>query len=69
MIIIVASLGKLMGPNWLPSFVYPIPCKKMNYWVVLLLLYLVLELMLYLNFDHALLLSMDSLLFMTRSFF
>jgi hypothetical protein len=24
-----------------PSFVYPIPCKQMNYWVVLLSLYLV----------------------------
>jgi hypothetical protein len=32
----------LMGPNRLPSFVYPTPCKQMNYWVVLLLLYLVL---------------------------
>jgi hypothetical protein len=28
----------------------------MNYWVVLLLLYLVLGLMLYMNYDHALLL-------------
>jgi hypothetical protein len=25
-----------------PSFVYPIPCKLMNYWVDFLLLYLVL---------------------------
>jgi hypothetical protein len=32
----------------------------MNYWVVLLLVYLVLGLMLYMNYDHALLLlSMD----------
>jgi hypothetical protein len=58
-----------MGPNRLPSIVYPTPCKHMNYWVVLLLLYLVLGLMLCMNYDHALLLlSMDSLLFMTRSF-
>jgi hypothetical protein len=56
-----------MGPNRLPSFVYPTPCKQMNYWVVLLLLYVVLGLMLYMNYDHALLLlSMDSLLFMIR---
>jgi hypothetical protein len=41
----------------------------MNYWVVLLLLYLVLGLMLYTNYDHALLLlSMDYLLFMIRLF-
>jgi hypothetical protein len=30
-----------------PSFVYSTPCKQMNYWVDLLLLYLVLGLMLY----------------------
>jgi hypothetical protein len=36
-----------MGPNRLLSFVYPTPCKQMNYWVVLLLLYLVLGLMVY----------------------
>jgi hypothetical protein len=29
------------------SIVYPTPCKQMNYWVVLLLLYLVLGLMIY----------------------
>jgi hypothetical protein len=29
------------------SFVYPTPCKQMNYWVDLLLLYLVLGLMLF----------------------
>ena len=45
-----------MGPNRLPSFDCPTPCKQMNYWVVLLLLYLVLGLMLYMNYDHALLL-------------
>jgi hypothetical protein len=57
-----------MGPNRLPSFVYPIPCKQMNFWVVLRLLYLVLELMLYMNYDHALLLfSINSLLFMIRA--
>jgi hypothetical protein len=45
-----------MGPNMLPSFDYPIPCKQMNHWVVLLLLYLVLGLMLYMKYDYALLL-------------
>jgi hypothetical protein len=30
-----------------PSFVYLTPCKQMNYWVDLLLLYLVVGLMLY----------------------
>jgi hypothetical protein len=30
-----------------PSFVYPTPYKQMNYWVDMLLLYLVLGLMLY----------------------
>jgi hypothetical protein len=30
-----------------PSFFYPTPCKQMNYWVDLLLLYLVFGLMLY----------------------
>jgi hypothetical protein len=43
-----------MRPNRLPSFVYPTPCKQMNYSVVLLFLYLVLGLILYLNYDHAL---------------
>jgi hypothetical protein len=58
-----------MRPNRLPSFVYPTPCKQMNYWVVLLLLYLVLGLILYMNYDHALLLlPLDSLLFMIRLF-
>jgi hypothetical protein len=58
-----------MRPNRLRSFVYPTPCKQINYWVVLLLLYLVLGLILYMNYDHALLLlSMDSLLFMIRLF-
>jgi hypothetical protein len=32
-----------MGSNMLPSFVYPVPCIQMNYWVILLLLYLVFE--------------------------
>jgi hypothetical protein len=41
-----------MGPNRFPSFVYPTPYRQMNYWVDLLLLYLVLGLMLQLNYDH-----------------
>jgi hypothetical protein len=40
----------------------------MNYWVVLLLLYLVFGLMLHMNYDHALSLLLDYLLFMIRSF-
>jgi hypothetical protein len=35
-----------------PSFVYPTPCRQMNYWLDLLLLYLVLGLMLHLNYGH-----------------
>jgi hypothetical protein len=57
-----------MVPNRLPNFVYPTPCIHMNYWVVLLFLYLVLGLILYLNYDHALLLLLDLLLYMIRSF-
>jgi hypothetical protein len=57
-----------MGPNRLPSFVCPTPCKQMNYCVVLLLLYLVLVLMLYLNYDHTLSLLLDYLLFMIKLF-
>jgi hypothetical protein len=34
-----------MGPNKLPSFVYPTPCIETNYWVLLLVLYLVFRLM------------------------
>jgi hypothetical protein len=49
-----------------PSFVHPTPCKKMNYWVILLFLYLVLGLILYLNYDHALLILLVQLLFMIR---
>jgi hypothetical protein len=45
-----------MGPNRLSSFVYPTPCIQMNYWVVLLLLYLILGVILYVNHDPALLL-------------
>jgi hypothetical protein len=41
-----------MGPNRLPSFVYPTPCIQMNYWVALLLLYLILGLMVPMNYDH-----------------
>jgi hypothetical protein len=41
-----------MGPNRLPSFVYPTPWIQMNYWVVLLLLYLVLGLMLLMIHAH-----------------
>jgi hypothetical protein len=40
----------------------------MNYWVVLLLLYLVLRLMLHMNYDHAFLLLLDLLLCMVISF-
>jgi hypothetical protein len=58
-----------MRPNRLSSFVYRTPCIEMNYWVVLLLLYLVLRLMLPTNYDHALLLfSVDSLLLTIRLF-
>jgi hypothetical protein len=39
-----------MGPMGFPSLVYPPPCKQMNYWVDLLLLYLVLEKMF--HYDH-----------------
>jgi hypothetical protein len=46
----------LMRPNRLSSFVSPTPCIRINYWVVLLLLYMILGLMLYINYDHALLL-------------
>jgi hypothetical protein len=35
-----------------PSFVFPTPYRQMNYWIDLLLLYLVLGLMLHLNYDH-----------------
>jgi hypothetical protein len=35
-----------------PSFVFPSPCRQKNYWVDLLLLYLVLGLLLHLNYDH-----------------
>jgi hypothetical protein len=56
-----------MGPNRFPSFVYPIPCKQINYWVDLLLLYLILGLMLHLNYDHVPILLLFELLFMTRS--
>jgi hypothetical protein len=58
-----------MGPNRLPSFVYPTPCKQMNYWVGLLLLYLILGLMLYLKYDHVPLLLLVYLLFMIRLFY
>jgi hypothetical protein len=44
-----------MGPNRLPSFVYPTPCIQMNYWVVLLLLYLVLGVITFMNYHHVLL--------------
>jgi hypothetical protein len=40
-----------MGPNRLPSFVYPTPCIQMNYLVALLLLYLILRFILYMNHD------------------
>jgi hypothetical protein len=44
-----------MRPNRLPSFVYPTPCIQINYWVVLLLLYMILGLMLFMIRDHVLL--------------
>jgi hypothetical protein len=43
-----------MGPNRLPCLVYHVPHIQMNYWVVLLLLYIVLGLMLHMNYDHVL---------------
>jgi hypothetical protein len=43
-----------MGPNKLSSFVHSTPYIQMNYWVVLLLLYLVLSVILYMNYDHTL---------------
>jgi hypothetical protein len=42
----------LWDPIGFPSIVYPTPCKQENYWVDLLLLYLVLGLMLHLNYNH-----------------
>jgi hypothetical protein len=42
-----------MEPNMLPSFVYPTPCIQMNYWIVLLLLYLFMGFILYMNHDDA----------------
>jgi hypothetical protein len=44
-----------MRLNNLPSFVYPTPWKQINYWIVLLLLYLVFWLMLLMNYGHVLL--------------
>jgi hypothetical protein len=41
-----------MGPNRLPSFVYPTLCIQMIYWVVLLLLFLVFGLMILMDYDH-----------------
>jgi hypothetical protein len=41
-----------MGPNRLPSFVYPTPCIQMNYLVVLLFLYIIFGLMILMNYDH-----------------
>jgi hypothetical protein len=55
-----------MGPNRLPSFVYPTTCIQMNYWVALLLLYLALELMVSMNYGHVLLLLLALLLCMIR---
>jgi hypothetical protein len=51
-----------MRPNRLPSFVYPTPCKQMNYWVLLLLLYLFFGLILLMNHAHV------PLLFITIDF-
>jgi hypothetical protein len=42
-----------MRANRLPSFVYHTRCIQMNYWVVVLLLYLVFVFMLLMNYDHA----------------
>jgi hypothetical protein len=55
-----------MGPNRLPNLVYLTPCILMNYWVVLILIYLVLGLILHMNYNHVLLL-MIYLLFMIIS--
>jgi hypothetical protein len=55
-----------MEPNRLPNLVYLTPCILMNYWVVLILIYLVLGLILHINYNHVLLL-MIYLLFMIRS--
>jgi hypothetical protein len=49
----------------LPRLVYPTPCLPLNFWVVLLLLYLVLELIL--HYDHGPVVLLFYLLFMTRS--
>jgi hypothetical protein len=55
-----------MGPNRLPSFVYLTPCKLMNYWVVLLFLYLVFGLMILMNYDHALLCTCSIMIYYCR---
>jgi hypothetical protein len=58
-----------MGPNKLPNLVYPTPCIQMNYWVVLLLLYIVLGLMSLMIYDHVpLWFIIASYLCMSRSF-
>jgi hypothetical protein len=59
MLITAAQIGYLLGPNRLPSFVYPTPCIQMNYWVAMLLLYLVEGSTLYLNYDHFLLMLLS----------
>jgi hypothetical protein len=41
-----------MRPNMFTCFVYPTPCRQMDYWEDILLLYLVLGSMLHLNYDH-----------------
>jgi hypothetical protein len=43
-----------MGPNRLLSLVYRTLCIQMNYWVALLLIYLVFGLMILMNYDHVL---------------
>jgi uncharacterized BrkB/YihY/UPF0761 family membrane protein len=52
LIITVTCYVNLMGPHRLPSPVYPASCIQMNYWIVLLLLYLVFGLMLIMVYDH-----------------
>jgi hypothetical protein len=50
-----------------PSIVHPTPCKQKNYWVDLLLLYLVLGLMLHLNYDVVLIIVHDKIIMLIRT--
>jgi hypothetical protein len=44
-----------MEPDRLPGFIYSAYCIQMNYWIVLLLLYLVFGLIILMNYGHVLL--------------